>query len=66
MTRDELKKTLQFMESPAGKKFRLATASVKDSDLGPIFKEACQNTQKSLDSLGIRDTGFEQECAQYN
>ena len=63
LTRDELQQALDFVNSPAGRKFRNASQSMKDQrNLMPIFLEACSRARTRVQNGGINSSGLDAAC----
>jgi len=66
MTRDELQQALDFFASPVGRKFQMASETVKSPrNLAPIFRDACDRAKSRVTAAGGKATDLDAACSQF-
>lgn len=65
MTKEELQQTIDFIESPAGRKFKTVSKSMAERhNMMPIFQDACGRARARALNVGMSTSGLDAACNQ--
>ncbi len=66
MTEGELQQAIDFIQSPAGRKFSTVSQSMKEPrNLMPILLDACSRARTRVLNVGMNTTGLDAACSQF-